>query len=78
MKKVFYFVIALLLLVTIFSCQRYKKYTCQCETINALYNPDAGVKTINNVNAKNKEDAKMNCEGMSESWGSVTTTCKLQ
>jgi len=76
MKKVFCFVSIILTLSIGFSCQ--KKYSCQCETINALYNPDNGVKEVHNVYAKNKGKATENCEAISEKWGDVVTTCKLQ
>lgn len=76
MKKYFYFIPIVFITLFTFSCQ--KEYTCQCETINSLYNADSGHKGTQSIKSKNKETAKMECEGRSESWGSVVTTCTLQ
>lgn len=75
MKKVFYF-LTFVLIFTLPSCQ--KRYLCQCETINKLYNPNSGLQNVQNVYAKNKEKAKSNCDALSESWGDVTINCELR
>lgn len=64
------------LLFLTFSCQ--KDYSCKCETINYLYNPEGGMEEVQNIQAKNKETAKTECESRSEEWGDVVTTCTLQ